>query len=113
MPLRKLNCWEFKQCGRNPEKPNGTKNPCPALSETRLDGVHGGINAGRACWVVAGTMCKGEPQGDFALKISDCSSCEFYDYVKSQEEDSLLLTITLLKKLESEKSDLEEEGSVI
>lgn len=99
--MEKLNCWEFKQCGR---EPGGIYvhdlGICPAATEERLDGVHDGINAGRACWVVAGTMCRGEIQGTFAQKISDCAQCEFYDYVKSGEDDDFMLTINILKKIE-------------
>jgi len=64
--MGKLNCWEFKKCGRQPEGVHehnlGT---CPAPLERMLDGVHGGKNAGRACWVLAGTMCGGKVQGTF------------------------------------------------
>ena len=55
----KTNCWEFKNCGRDL---NGTRadelDICPVSAEIRLDGVHGGKNAGRACWV--GILEKGE-----------------------------------------------------
>jgi len=44
--MKKPNCWEFKQCGR---EPGGLLSDelgvCPASTETRLDGVHGGKNA--------------------------------------------------------------------
>ena len=47
------NCWEHKKCGR---EPGGSETEslgvCPAAVESRLDGVHGGRNAGRACWIV-------------------------------------------------------------
>ncbi|MDH4164450.1 MAG: hypothetical protein OEW15_17440 [Nitrospirota bacterium] len=36
---------------------------CPAAAEEALDGVHDGTNAGRSCWVVAGTLCKDSVQG--------------------------------------------------
>ena len=77
--MSKLNCWEFKGCGR---EPNGSKvedlGVCPSSTENRLDGVHGGMNGGRACWVVGGTMCGGEFQGTFAHKYKDC--IKFYVY---------------------------------
>ena len=54
----KINCWDFKECGK---KANGnhTKehDTCPAFLNSKLDGIHGGTNAGRACWIVAGTKC--------------------------------------------------------
>ena len=61
--LNRLNCWEFKQCGREPEGLKiGEFGVCPATTETRLHGTHGGVNSGRACWVIAGSMCNGSMQ---------------------------------------------------
>lgn len=58
---------------------------CPAATETRFDGVHHGKNAGRACWLVAGTMCGGDVQGTFARKYKDCRKCGFYMTVRLEE----------------------------
>jgi hypothetical protein len=83
----KLNCWEFKKCGR---QPGGSKTAelgvCPAAAEQALDGAHGGKNAGRACWVVAGSLCGGKIQGTYAKKLLNCWRCDFMNSVK-QEED--------------------------
>ena len=54
-----MNCWEFKKCGRE-------KN-CPAYPEH-----------GTQCARVAGTLCGGKVQGIFALKLSSCLQCDFY-----------------------------------
>ncbi|MBL7031656.1 MAG: hypothetical protein ISR97_00550 [Nitrospira sp.] len=98
----KLNCWEIKQCGR---ETGGIKvselGECPASTEKRLHGVHGGMNAGRTCWVVAGSMCGGKIQGTYAEKYMNCNICDFYMKVKSEESDEFNLTATLLVKLES------------
>jgi hypothetical protein len=84
----KQNCWEFMQCGRQDGgKLAAGEEPCAASTETRLDGVHGGKNAGRACWVVAGTMCGEEPTGIFALESKDCGRCRFYKKVRKEEPD--------------------------
>ena len=65
----KANCWEFKKCGRESQGPNAEElGVCQAYLENKLDGVHGGMNAGRSCWVVAGTMCGGNLQGTYAQK---------------------------------------------
>lgn len=84
----KKNCWEFKNCGREPE---GLKSQelgvCPAATETKLDGINSGKNAGRACWCLAGTLCGGVVQGTFANKMMNCMSCEFYK-LAWQEENS-------------------------
>lgn len=83
----KLNCWEAKKCGREPGGTNVAEfGVCPASTEKRLDGVHGGVNAGRSCWVVAGTFCKGKVQGTFAQKSGGCSHCDFFQAVKEQQQ---------------------------
>lgn len=98
--MSKINCWEFKNCGR---EPNGSKvdelGICPSSTEKALDGVHGGKNAGRACWVVAGTMCKGKLQGTFAQKYNSCMECDFCKTVKKEEDANLVMSIVLLNKL--------------
>ena len=82
----KKNCWEVKNCGRHVggmhEKDFGT---CPAYSEVRLNGIHGGQNAGRACWIVEGTLCGGRVQGSYAEKLSNCVQCDFYSQVRKEE----------------------------
>jgi len=44
------------------------------------------MNAGRACWVVAGTNCGGRVQGTFAEKEKNCLNCEFYMLVCEEED---------------------------
>jgi len=96
----KQNCWEFKRCGRQPQ---GLKTHelgvCPASVEERLDGIHEGTNAGRTCWVVAGTYCKGEIQGTYSKKTSSCMACDFYKKLKDEEGEGLIGSFTLLTKL--------------
>ena len=71
----KLNCWEFKRCGREPGGMNSRElGVCPAASETRVDGANGGHNGGRACWAVAGTLCGGKVQGTYAMKMGTCGN---------------------------------------
>ena len=98
----KLNCWEFKKCGR---ELGGEKvldsGLCPAVIEISLDGVHDGEFGGRACWVLAGTTCKGEFQGTFAQKYTECKKCDFYEYVMKQEADDFLSAASLLKIIEA------------
>lgn len=97
----KMNCWEFKRCGRQPEGIHAQEpGSCPAATEEILDGVHDGVNAGRACWVVAGTLCRGEIQGSFAQKIKDCGACDFYNKVHTEERSVFQFSALLLAKLE-------------
>lgn len=100
MEQRKSNCWEVKKCGRQPGGRNAEElGICPAATEKKLDGVHSGINAGRACWVVSGTLCRGSVQGTFARKFSDCKACDFYAMVKEEETPLFRLSATLLSML--------------
>lgn len=95
------NCWEYEKCGRGPNGPNVNKQGlCPAARETRLHGVHGGINAGRACWVVAGTFCGGEAQGIFAQKYMTCQDCDFYKKVQRENFRNFQVSFTLLRRLQ-------------
>jgi hypothetical protein len=90
----KKNCWEFNHCD--------TKLSCPAFSEKRLDGTHGGNNAGRCCWVVPETLCPGIPTGKYAQKFSACQQCAFYQYVKKEELLDFALDGPLLRRLRQE-----------
>jgi hypothetical protein len=100
----KINCWEYKKCGR---EPNGSKvdelGICPSSTEEALNGVHGGKNAGRACWVVAGTLCNGMIQGTFAKKYNNCFECNFFKTVKEEEGSNQIMAIALLNKIRKSK----------
>ena len=97
----KVNCWEFKKCRREPGGAHiRDLGICPATKEERLNGVHGGKNGGRSCWVLAGTLCKGKMQGTFAQKDRNC---DFYKSVKAEEFPKLMLSALLLKKLDSNR----------
>lgn len=97
--MRKLNCWEFKKCGREAGGARNDIGVCAAAVEDRLHGAHGGTHAGRACWVVAGTLCGGQVQGSFAVKYHNCEKCDFYQKVKGEEGPGFTLSILLIKKM--------------
>lgn len=69
--MKKLNCWEFKNCGRQPggfaEKKAGV---CPAAVSDECDGMNSGQAAGRFCWSIAGTSCSYEVSGTTATKLT-------------------------------------------
>jgi hypothetical protein len=83
----KQSCWEFKKCGR---EPGGQKEfelgTCCVTTYSLLHGMHGGRNAGRACWVVGGSLCGGKVQGDEEQKRAACWECEFLKMVRKEEE---------------------------
>ena len=91
----KLNCWQFMGCGKQKIEdrsscPTNTC-PCPASIEKSFDGIHGGKNAGRACWSVLRTQCYGSVQKTLEQKYQTCLSCDFYHFV-IDEEDTHFLT---------------------
>lgn len=99
---KKINCWEYKKCGRE-KGGNRTQElgVCPASTETRLDGVHGGSNAGRACWVTSDAWCSGDG-------LKRCEKCDFYALVKRESPDfpqvnALLMYMTQREDNEKKK----------
>ncbi len=85
--MEKLNCWEHKKCGRQPGGHKAAElGVCPSAIASDLNGAHGGMNAGRACWVVAGSLCGGKIQGTYAKKLLNCWRCDFMNKVKQEEE---------------------------
>ena len=87
--LNKLEnrCWEVKHCDET---------NCPAYKN----------ECGR-CWLVAGTMCGGKPQGKFVEKYNSCIECEVFqaamgdDKVHKLREFVFILIHSLsLKQLE-------------
>jgi len=98
--MKKLNCWEFQKCGREPGgHAVGDQGTCPAAAESTLDGVHGGRNSGRTCWVLAGTFCSGQVAGTVAKKLSNCVECPFYQLVIREEGANVVPTLSLVRRL--------------
>ena len=100
MTPKKENCWEYKKCGRAPGGDRVNElGICPVTKDSRLDKVHGGVNAGRSCWVLVGTFCEGKVQGTFAQKYETCMNCDFYKKVLVEEGNKFELTVELIKRL--------------
>lgn len=85
--MAKINCWEFKKCGR---QPGGNKSQelgvCPVATFQDYDGAHDGSQGGRSCWAVSESLCGGQKQGGFVQKLDTCRACGFYQAVKREEE---------------------------
>lgn len=62
-------------------------------------GSTGGKNGGRSCWVLEGTLCGGEIQGNFMQKLANCTPCEFYKQVQQQEGDAFVAPRDMLRRL--------------
>jgi hypothetical protein len=54
------NCWVVKKC------PPKRRNECPAYE----------YKAGRFCWMINGTFCKGKTQKNWREKMKICRECE-------------------------------------
>ena len=102
--MGEMNCWEFKKCGR---EPGGEKEAelgvCLAVTDPRLNGLHGGKNAGRACWALAGTLCGGEVQGTYAAKEENCLKCDFYKEVRDRAGNNFSGVLSIFEKLKKSK----------
>ncbi len=84
--MNKLNCWEIQKCGRELGGERVEElGVCPASIDTSSDGVNGGQNGGRLCWIVAGTLSDHEVCGEYAKNMDSCTSCEVFQRVKEEE----------------------------
>ena len=74
------------KCGREPDGVNSEKlGVCPASTTYTHNDVNGGINAGRFCWKIVGTLCFDTIKGTSALNIVSCLQCPFFKKVKEEE----------------------------
>ena len=88
--MEKKNCWEVRNCGREPGGHNvGDLGLCAAATTKIMDGVHGGENAGRACWIVVGSKCGNETISAAEKRRTTCMACDFYHMVQLQEGNNL------------------------
>ena len=97
--MNKINCWEFMKCGKQMGGHLAHQGVCPSATSVKLNGVHGGLLGGRACWVVHGTKCGGETQGTFGDKFKGCTQCAFYKMVTREEGARFVLAPVLLERL--------------
>lgn len=98
---KKLNCWEFMKCGREPGGRNVSElGLCSVITNQDADGINDGTNGGRVCWAIAGSFCQTHIEGTFARKIPSCMMCEFYDLVLKEEGKSVF---NLTKRMTLEK----------
>ena len=67
---KKLNCWDIKKCCTETGSRGNGNNLCPVKKEFIANGLNGGINGGRICWVIMDSQCKKKAQ-------SACFQCEF------------------------------------
>lgn len=94
---RKLDCWEYKECGRQPGGERVSElGVCAAAGESRLDGHNDGTMGGRSCWVVPGTLCSGVACSSFDEKYPHCRKCDFFELVQLEQGDAYEGYVSLL-----------------
>jgi len=80
----KLNCWEYKNCGREPGGNNvESLGVCPASIETKVNKLNNGINGGRTCWAIKESCAA---QKVLALHLAKCHECSFFKLVFEEED---------------------------
>ena len=83
---KKLNCWEFANCGR--EK-NGIMVPilgeCKVVQNFKYDGLNSGFGAGRACWMTPKNNCVMKK----TKQLLCCYDCPFYKRVVFEENENI------------------------
>jgi hypothetical protein len=83
--MRKLNCWEYTRCG----KEHGAVDPracCPVSTYASAHGVNQGESAGRLCWSIPGSHCRGQEGTDDPDGVPEaCERCGFHALVLAEE----------------------------
>jgi hypothetical protein len=82
----KLNCWEFKKCGKEPGGAKlGEHDVCPAATEAAANTLNGGTNGGRICWIIAHSKYCGKVKCSDMQTENSCFQCEFRYKVMMEE----------------------------
>ena len=96
----KINCWDFQGCDKHitSEHENELRS-CPAFLETQLNGINGGKNGGRACWVIPDTLCFVRIRRTLIPKHLSCMLCNFKKNVLKEEKSDLTISDSFLNML--------------
>ena len=88
-----LNCWEAKDCGREPNGHNVLLHGvCPVTTESSVDDIHKGINGGRYCWTLIPVIENNSNESGFCSGgLYECIKCDFYKLVRDSK--TLLVTV--------------------
>ncbi len=74
------------RCGREPGGAHAAElGVCPVTTKTSANGLNGGVNGGRVCWVIENNCCQNALKEIGRNKKSSCMRCEFHISVKSEE----------------------------
>jgi len=78
---------------------NGKKkcSECPVPSNANYNGINGGKNGGRVCWIILGTLCNENQQLVGTRQLEGCADCDFYRAVKEEEGKDLCLRLDTIQ----------------
>ena len=86
MSDNRMNCWEFKQCGREPGGRNVEKyGRCSVPVSVEHNGMNNGKNGGRSCWILREAACEKIMRACRVDEIKECRQCRFHIHVKKSE----------------------------
>jgi PAS domain S-box-containing protein len=85
---KKMKCWEFLEC---------TQTDCPAYQSDKLE-----------CWLIPGTRCRSQIQGEFLEKMDLCLECEHFE--ENLHEESMRETLKVANQQVSEFRRMVEAG---
>jgi hypothetical protein len=92
---RLQNCWEFKQCGREPGGKRAAElGVCLAATFKPADGFCAGQNGGRGCAYIVGAFCSGTVPGTRKDLSKHCTVCGFYQRLKSEHGGDMFYSRT-------------------
>jgi hypothetical protein len=87
----KTNCWEFHNCGR---QPGGHMvqdlGVCLTPLSKSYKGANDGLNGGRCCWRVAGSLYGGHADCVKLEGNKTCDTCDFYQTVKREQGEEFV-----------------------
>lgn len=82
---KKLNCWEFTNCGREPGGVLAeSEGVCPVSTALQFDGINDGRAGGRICWHLHHANHLPESCRHLPL-LTTCYECAFYRRVMFEE----------------------------
>jgi hypothetical protein len=89
--MARLNCWDFRKCGR---ETGGIREPksgvCAAATEEKFDRINRGRNGGRVCWLIRQMLSERKHKG---VGMMNCCRCDFFRLVEKQEGPNFFVYI--------------------
>lgn len=89
--MTKLNCWEYHNCKVGMNSSLSEDELCEVARAKECNEINNGINGGRICWSVSGTLCNNKHKGHFTHEIDSCMQCNFFKVVQSEEKKNFVI----------------------